>query len=477
MVRALQANHFSMKLGPVFSAKRKMIMAKLSSLQRKWIFLRRLLNIGHILSAMNPRQNRSFFINYFHAVRMIHQNRRGVEATRVHLILAVNALFALDFAYMDFCTMDYPSKESEPDWHDPHQWWTMVTRNIYRRNRVKPTGVLLYLILLVPLNVISYYWLYLQGYKEKCCRTVRKLVEPRTGKSSEFRYGLFKWVLLEKGVTFVNKINCFLVILRELLTRGWLACLIDLARVAEMSILIMDTLHVYTYLRLYPPTTPTNILGLFLVLGFMLLVCTFGLSLMHSQILAASFAYILKQALNIRMRDNNRRNLHPRRLITFQRSHLVTMYHFFKSSPLLGNILMVLLATNYPINTVLMAIILNDPFNVMTLAYLPLVSIQFFGFVTIHLAMAKLSWQLHDPFKRFLMVCFQKFVEDRQRRRRMASVRMNRNNLFHLQTIRQHIKLTLFGQSFHTSNRYGLRYGSIGVIDMQSFSKVGVLSS
>lgn len=222
----------------------------------------------------------------------------------------------------------------------------------------------------------------------------------------------------------------------------------------------------YMYCSKYSLLDVANVMGLLTFHFFSFIQMVFLYTVLSILLFCGSLAFAITLILYTRLRENFKllkkfasyKYKISRYLCLkhFHQNHLFTMQSFLNYSPIFGNLLFAFLLTNYMLNTSMLANIIFHPIRVWVeyFIYIPIILGQFCGFFVVHYVAADHSKQLHRPFKYF-MVC--------------SSHRQI--------SLRSKIKYAFFGQSFVTKNRYGIQYGSFGLINMKAFCKVSVDSN
>ena len=147
-------------------------------------------------------------------------------------------------------------------------------------------------------------------------------------------------------------------------------------------------------------------------------------------------------------------------LSRFARSNTAILLSISAFNPIAGGFILGFVATTLPINTYLLVLVFMGSFLTSTLTRALLMMniltqwIVIFGF---HLLAARYSSQMHACAKRLLY-----FVSSQLKRTRWGPTLAGR----------ERIMLALLLEKYHTRKRYGITYGSFGLISFASFAKV-----
>ena len=140
-------------------------------------------------------------------------------------------------------------------------------------------------------------------------------------------------------------------------------------------------------------------------------------------------------------------------LHTFTRQHVLTLTHVIGGNGFYGYLMASYFLLVVPINTIVVTAILNGEFAPLAaLFHTAIASFEYLVIIAFHLMAAAFSDRIHKCFPRLVYYAT-----------RAAAYKLN---------LRDRIRLALFVQKLNTTKRYGITYGSHGLMSFGSFTKV-----
>ena len=135
----------------------------------------------------------------------------------------------------------------------------------------------------------------------------------------------------------------------------------------------------------------------------------------------------------------------------------ISIYVFYVSNSSFGKALIAYMIVNCPINCVTVVAILNGVPNSFLALFISTTYVlhQFLCFIIIHILVVGLNGKLYKPVKRIIHLS----LFDRK------LAKFSRTKM----------KIHNYIMAFNTKKKYGITYGSIGLISMSSFAKVNCL--
>lgn len=165
-------------------------------------------------------------------------------------------------------------------------------------------------------------------------------------------------------------------------------------------------------------------------------------------------------------------NITEHKVDLFTQKHGQTLKVVFGLNRFVGHLVLAFILFHFPQNTYfLMAIIFEQHKPVTVLVLGNLVALQFFIIIFFHVLCTAYSVRIHQrPVK---TICH--WAAQTQLKSGSFSVAEKNSEKTLLLPFRSRLKMAFFINKFNTANRYGIHYGSFGLISFASFGKFTVI--
>ena len=154
-------------------------------------------------------------------------------------------------------------------------------------------------------------------------------------------------------------------------------------------------------------------------------------------------------------KQQNRIHLANIILLWYRIVYIKTLKYLLYNNKYLGEIFLIILAFNFPVNCIIMIRLLKtEKFEIITFILITIIIEQTILILCIHWGIVSLNWN----FSKSIFYFNNQFVEENCRL-----------------TTKHNVQLNLFIQTFRTAKKYGFTYDKYGLISMITFTKVFLL--
>lgn len=184
-----------------------------------------------------------------------------------------------------------------------------------------------------------------------------------------------------------------------------------------------------------------------------------------------------------KMYQNKRKYLDPnhplrtRTITKFMAAHVETLKQIVTVNQLVGRLLLIFFLFNYPLTAYLTLFVLFNPVTIFVVECACIVAFQYQFIVTIHLTAVFFSDRIHGFVASMMHVYIRRFafLSRVKKPRLFTKTTLAKLGSIVNGKVRRSLvcqwKVSTFIERFNTKKRYGLTYGTIGLISMVSFNR------